>query len=1267
MESSTADAQIDEQLRPYVPELLLRWEHGVSFQTLTGTLVSADIAGFTALSERLAAKGREGAEELSVLINGCFEGMTADCLVEGGDILKFGGDSMLVFFDGDHHVRRACRAAMAMRRTIKHPRSTQDGRRLRLALSTGIHTGLHSFYVIHNGHQELVVSGPGTTATVAAETAATAGQILLSSDTAALLPDSWLGETTVDGVLLRRTFGGAPPASRSAETRRAADFVPPDQQAQILAGAINEHRQVSISFVEFAGTDRLRPDELAARLQHLGSNVASVCQRYGVFWLTTDTSGDGGRFVLTAGAPISRGGDEDRLLRAVRDVIDAGVDIGLDLRAGVNRGYVFAGDLGSHHRRTYTTLGDAMNLAARLMTTAGGGEIIASRPIIDWASSEIEYEPLEPFMVKGKAAPIHAGKMGRVIGRRSDLDRADTELCGRNDELATLLDRATAAIAGHGSVSVITGEPGIGKSRLALEVLRQRPELSIAFARCQPYDRLAAFSVAEPLILSLIGIDAAAPPPDAGSALLEALNRAAPELAPFAPLLAVVIGAEVEATPESDAVDSKFRRTRTLQLLVQLLQTIVVTPTALFVDDINLADDATRELVQGLIEAASDTPLMVLATSIPEETLQLDPIRLGPLTEADITRLLDALLGEQVVSNEVVRAISARSAGNPLFVGELVRSLAEDPNAPMPPSLEALVASRIDALEPTDRQLLRQAAVLGTEVDIMLLGRATDDRLIRRQDRWERLSRFLEWAAPGVVRFRYDTYWRVVYDGLSFAARRAAHRRVIDVLEVDLVADDISMVTLLAAHSDKAGDAERTWRYGLIAAESSASQSMYREAAQLFEMCLASPPSDLGTEQLAPVLEHAADTFVMAGRFEAVLRSLARLSRVLHEPIDQARLWRKRGDALEQSGHAARAVSAFGRARRAWTTIEWSLGIPERARLDVSEAALAYRQGHYETAWRRATAAFSQAQLSNDWAVAAHAAHIIDNLVIHIRWGGSEITRPDVRRLYKLAGDRVGEARHVNNLAVDLYFDGKWVEAAQLYRECAQQCAIAGDVVYEATALNNIAEILSDQGRFDDAEPLFRSANRTWQSVGFATGVALAEANLGRLATRTGDLERADRLLASAMDRFQTLGAESFVHDVAFRVFENHLRAGTVTDAGVAQCAELTAMPDLDANLAAYAHRLIAEANGNDGRSQLASTEVTRSIEIARAADIPFELAQSLAVRAQMTGSDESLAENDLHEAAAIFDRLGCNGWWRFGGSAKGGSVMVEQAVRRDR
>ena len=227
-ERAALATRIEKQLRSYVPELLLRWPIGKAWQSLDGTLVSADISGFTALSERMAAKGREGVEELTELINRCFDGMIDNCLAEGGDVLKFGGDALLVFFDGVHHSHRACRAAVAMRRTIRAPRKTTEGRGVRLAVSIGVHSGDHTFFVVRNGHDELLVTGPGATATVDAESAAGTGEILLTAQTASRLPPSWLGTTTTSGVLLKRIFGVPEVAPTTAQFRKPSEFIPPD-------------------------------------------------------------------------------------------------------------------------------------------------------------------------------------------------------------------------------------------------------------------------------------------------------------------------------------------------------------------------------------------------------------------------------------------------------------------------------------------------------------------------------------------------------------------------------------------------------------------------------------------------------------------------------------------------------------------------------------------------------------------------------------------------------------------------------------------------------------------------------------------------------------------------------------------------------------------------------------------------------------------------------------------------------------------------------
>ena len=226
---------------------------------------------------------------------------------------------------------RACRAAVGMRQTIRRRRTTSDGKLVRLAVSIGVHSGRHHFFTIRSGCDDVIACGPGATETVLAESAAGAGEILLSRATAAMVPTTWLGAARDEGVQLARltTARRQPPPGPGTDLvwRPSTDFVSDVQREQVMAGAVNEHRQVAVGFVAFAGTDALiasgQATELSARLRAAAASIATICERYGVFLLATDVSRDGGKFIVAAGAPLSRGGDDERMLRAVRDIVDA--------------------------------------------------------------------------------------------------------------------------------------------------------------------------------------------------------------------------------------------------------------------------------------------------------------------------------------------------------------------------------------------------------------------------------------------------------------------------------------------------------------------------------------------------------------------------------------------------------------------------------------------------------------------------------------------------------------------------------------------------------------------------------------------------------------------------------------------------------------------------------------------------------------------------------------------------------------------------------
>ncbi|MFL5738163.1 MAG: adenylate/guanylate cyclase domain-containing protein, partial [Actinomycetota bacterium] len=168
-------------LRPYVPRMLIQWiseEPECTCREIEGSVVFVDISGFTKLSERLSKKGKVGAEELTDVLGACFARLLAIAYGNGGSLLKFGGDALLLLFTGDEHPVKACRAAVGMRRTLREiGRLESLGVKANLRMSVGVHSGTFSFFLVGDSHRELIVTGPAATETVTMEGTAVAGEI----------------------------------------------------------------------------------------------------------------------------------------------------------------------------------------------------------------------------------------------------------------------------------------------------------------------------------------------------------------------------------------------------------------------------------------------------------------------------------------------------------------------------------------------------------------------------------------------------------------------------------------------------------------------------------------------------------------------------------------------------------------------------------------------------------------------------------------------------------------------------------------------------------------------------------------------------------------------------------------------------------------------------------------------------------------------------------------------------------------------------------
>ncbi len=592
-----------ELLRPYVPRLLIDWLRetpAARYQEVDGSLAFVDISGFTRLTERLARKGKEGSEEISDTLDSCFAQLLSVAYDYGAGVVKWGGDAFLLLFTGVDHGARACRAGVGMHQTLRSVGRLQTSAGVViLRMSIGIHSGSFHFFLAGDLHRELILTGPGAGETVAMESIAGPGEIVLSQATASLLDGAVLGEARDGGIVLKRA-----PEVRAQRAGPAPD-TPGLPLEQCFSAAIRdhllaepgepEHRLVTAAFIEFTGTDELLERAglaaVADALDECLGNVQRAAHRHEVAFFETDVSRDGGKIMLVAGAPRSAGNDEERMLRTLRQVVDSAGR--LPLKAGVNSGRVFADDFGPFYRRTYSVKGDAVNLAARLMGKASVGQILATESVLAPSRTTFELEAIEPFFVKGKSQPIAAVSVGSLHTSRTTTS-SEVALVGRERELAGLLEALDGARRNEGRLVELVGEAGIGKSRLAEELRRRASGMPVLDAVCEEYESSTPYFPFRGLLRNLLGIGSSDDPAAAARRLEARVASTAPHFLPWLPLIAIPLELEVSPTTESDRLGERFRKSQLEEVTSEFLGEILSAPTLFVFEDAHWMDEASR-------------------------------------------------------------------------------------------------------------------------------------------------------------------------------------------------------------------------------------------------------------------------------------------------------------------------------------------------------------------------------------------------------------------------------------------------------------------------------------------------------------------------------------------------------------------------------------------------------------------------------------------------------------------------------------------------
>jgi adenylate cyclase len=954
----------------------------------------------------------------------------------------------------------------------------------------------------------------------------------------------------------------APPAA--ADDATTADTLRSFVAAQVADRLIEtggdlpqERRLITALFADVSGfttlADRLDPEQLLEVIDPVVSALSSVVGRYEGY--VEKFAGDA--LLALFGAPVAHEDDAQRALlvalemheELARVAAELGPDAsGLTLHVGVNSGHGIARILGSEARMDYAVLGDSVILAQRLESAAPPRETYVSELTYRLTRDDFEFEPVGELTLKGKLEPVFAWKLvdRRTNPRPARLERSRA-LVGRDEELGAVSSALAALPAGERAVITLTGEPGVGKSRLTTEV-RARVEGDGALwldARCLSYGSGLAYWPYADLLRRVAGIRAEDDRLESARRLADLVAEKAPDALPFfARLLDLPQdGAEIERLePEA------FRRGLHVAVADWLTTLARTQPVVLAIEDLHWADAASLALTEELARSCTGTALGLYLTARPEgaaaakriaeaaEGAAARSIELMPLDERGIGALIAAMLGGDP-PHELAALVVERTAGNPFFAEEMVRSLEEagdlnrddgawrirpgwDAEA-VPPTVEGLLASRIDLLPRGAAHLLQTASVIGRRMRTRLLeavaGAAVADPL-------ERLvaGGFLDPGdvddQPGVT-FHHALVQDVAYSRLLRKQRRDLHRRVAETAE-SLYGSGDDVVDLLARHLYLGEAGPKAFDY-LVRAGARAKRLFANDEAivhfeRAAEVARAEPSL---SEHAAQITLELADLHELIGDYGEAFQ----LYSDVRKDTGDVRAWHGMASTLRKRGEFAQALALIDEAFRSdqlrgqdqaplWLEQGWTLSVAGRfdQAIDVLEAGLVALGDR-----RDPVVAQILLQLARSETVAGHFQSALEH--------GTE-----AQTIFERNDDARGLSVALRVIGDSLRYLGRLDDAARTLRRGLEFAERVGYVEEIGGCLINLGLVELERGAIPEATECVRRAIAEFERVGLAPGRAIGYSNLAWTLAQAGEYDEAIRQAEKAIEV-----AESIDHGLA--------------------------------------------------------------------------------------------------------------------------------------
>jgi class 3 adenylate cyclase/tetratricopeptide (TPR) repeat protein len=1031
-----------------------------------------------------------------------------------------------------------------------------------------------------------------------------------------------------------------------------------------------ERRNVTVLFADAKGftplSEKLDEEQVYNFIQGSYEHMLDAVHRYE--GTVNQFTGDG--IMALFGAPIAHEDSARRAVAAALDMQQALIEYAevegapVAFRVGINTGPVVVGGIGDDLKMDYTAIGDTTNLAARMEQMAEPGSVYLTDATYRGVVEYFDFEDLGPQEVKGKAEKVHIYKAVHERDVRTRLDaavaRGLSPFCGRDREVEMLKAFWQEALRGRGQIVQISGEPGIGKSRLLLEFHRALGDDVIwREAHCISYGENIPYYPVVELVKSGFGI---ADGDDEGI-IIGKIDVDTAQWSPQAQKTAPYLKFLLQVDPGDAAVelmDPMERRAGILDALRALvLERSKAAPRVVVVEDLHWADAQSEEVIRAIADVVAASPVLMILTFRPGylhpsgDLRYAHRIALGDLDSEARVELAEATLEAAELPDSLVGPVTRKAEGNPLFIEEVAKAIAAgatDAEA-VPNSLQDVILARIDRLEAAARESLQLASVIGREFTLRLLNRISDlqSGLQGVLSELKGLELIYEktFFPELAYMFKHALTHDVAYSTLLVERRKSLHRIVASAIE-ELYEDRLAEhYETLAHHYRQAEDWEKAFDFLVKAGDKAAAAFASHEAAEFYRGAI-DVSARLGPEALREAaLIHEKSGLVCSsiGDLEAAAHEFNRMIEIGRQIEDhRIEAW----GLLNRAGWVEYFAHTF---EEAAVTLEAALALCDEDDRDIAYGANVFLASVFVV-----IGAMDKARAAESAAEAIGEEHATQTYRSWMALFTSAI--PNWQGRFREAVDGIRKLRPFDGVAkpVALFLD--WFEVLALAGHGEYQAALdqiepvvadaerVGDVFAGLRAMNTIGWIY---GELQDNE---RAVEWNERCMKAASGLTFPDPeiesnvrlNLADMAIREGRFEDAERHLMwverpvrspKPADRFALwIYTGHFFHTYGELCLARGelARAGALAEECIEQAVEMN-RPKNETK----GRRLLAQVAMARGDLEKAERELKSALEIARTIENPPQLWKTLVAIGELQKKKGDAAPA-YDEALAVID-----------------------------